>query len=251
MLTDFPRGLRAHARGVRFALQRKGYLAACLVPFLLTLVLYAVGLALMAANGDHLLGLLWTPAPETNSGVTGALAWVYVHIAKYLLYFLTTILMYFLFMVVANILAAPLYDRIAENLGHEASGGQSIAQESLPFWRSMLEECKKAFFVALLPLALFFVPVVGQLLSPVAAAILLAFDFLDYALCRDEPRFAARVRFITQKPLLLLGFGLPLLIPVLNIALFPFAILGSTLLYLETTGRPLGAAPKQSRHQGS
>ena len=35
----------------------------------------------------------------------------------------------------------------------------------------------------------------------------------------------------------LLGFGAPLLIPIVNIVLFPFAIFGATLLYLDTFGR--------------
>ena len=50
------------------------------------------------------------------------LAWIYLHVIKYLLYLLTFVLMYFLFMVTANILAAPLYEHIAGRLAAEASG---------------------------------------------------------------------------------------------------------------------------------
>ena len=59
--------------------------------------------------------------------------------------------------------------------------------------------------------------------------MLLALDFLDYPFCREEARFGVRLRRLVKNPLLLLGFGLPLLIPGLNILLFPFAILGGSV----------------------
>lgn len=240
MLTAFPKGLYAHVRGLRFALSHKGYLLLAAIPFTLTLLLYAVGFWIFAANGDQLLGLLWSPqGGEAGGMVTGALYWLYVHVAKYLLYFLAFVLMYFLFMVTANILAAPLYEHIAARMTREASGPGALPGPSAPLWRSMAEEVKKAAFVAVCPLLLAFVPVIGQLLAPLVAAVFLAYDFMDFFLCLDQPGFAGRLRYIVRHPLLLLGFGLPLLVPVVNIALFPCAILGAGLLYLESTGRAL------------
>ena len=240
MLTAFPRGLYAHVRGIRFAAARKGYLALAAIPFALTLILYAGALGLLLANGDSLPGLFWPSQGAATGGATGALYWLYAHAIKYLLYCLTLVLMYFCFMVTANILAAPLYEHIAARLAGLAEP-PGAASPSLPFWRSMLEEAKKALFVAAIPLLLVFVPLVGPLLAPLAAAILLAFDFMDFSLCRDEPRFAGRLRYLARRPFLLLGFGLPLLIPVVNMIFFPFAILGASLLYLESTGRHLPA----------
>jgi CysZ protein len=245
MFTAFPRGLYAHVRGFRFAMTRKGYMALALIPFALTIVLYVVGFGLFAANGDRLLGLFWSPEAAASTGLAGVLYWFYAHVVKYLLYLLAFVLMYFLFMVTANILAAPLYDSITGRMAREASGADTPQGSSLPFWRSILEEAKKAVFVAAFPLLLAFVPIVGQILAPIAAAVLLAFDFVDFSLCRDQPRFTGRLRYMVRNPLLLLGFGLPLLIPIANIFIFPFAILGSTLLYLETTGRSL--PPKQQK----
>lgn len=234
MLTAFPKGLAAHVRGIRFALAHKGYLGLCAVPFTLTLTLYGLGFWVFASQSDHLLAVLWSPDAAAE-GLAGALAWVYFHVVKYLLYALAFILMYFCFMVTANILAAPLYDHIAGKLLAQAGLGR-IGPE-LSVWRLIVEEAKKAVFVLALPLALMVIPVLGQLLAPAAAAMLLALDFLDYPYCREEGRFGQRLKTLGKRPLLLLGFGLPLLIPFLNILLFPFAILSATLLYLETTGR--------------
>ncbi|MEL7639331.1 MAG: EI24 domain-containing protein [Solidesulfovibrio sp.] len=239
MLVAFPQALAAHARGIRFALANKGYLLLVAVPFGLTLVLYLAGFGLLAAWGDRLTALAWSPEAAGSGGLLGALYWLYAHVAKYLLYLLTMVLMYFLFMVTANILASPLYDGIAGRMLARARGAAG-RENPLAWWRIMGEEVKKAVFVAALPVLLVFVPVAGQLLAPLAAAGLLAFDFLDFAFCRDEPRFAVRLRRAAAQPLTLLGFGLPLLVPILNIVLFPFAICGATLLYLDTLGRAEG-----------
>jgi CysZ protein len=234
MLTAFPRGLAAHIRGIRFALTHKGYLGLCAIPFSLALILYGVGFAVFASHSDQMLAALWTPQAQAT-GLLGVLAWLYLHVVKYILYALAFVLMYFLFMVTANILAAPLYDHIAGRLLTMA-GSRHLGPALSP-WRLIVEEAKKAVFVMALPVVLLLIPVLGQLLAPVVAAALLALDFMDYPFCREEERFGARLSVLARQPLLLLGFGLPLLIPFLNILLFPFAILGGTLLYLDMTGR--------------
>ncbi|WP_300158802.1 EI24 domain-containing protein [Solidesulfovibrio sp.] len=236
MLTAFPRAVLAHARGIRFAFAHKGYLLLALVPFLLTLGIFTAGFWLFAASGDRILAFFWSPEASAAGGFLGALYWLYVHVAKYLLYLLAVALMYFLFMVTANILASPLYDVMAGRMLAAARGGK-VAEAGLPWWRVMAEEVKKAVFVAAVPVLLVFVPVVGQFLAPVAAAGFLAFDFMDFAFCREEPRFATRLRRAAGRPMTLLGFGAPLLIPIVNIVLFPFAICGATLLYLDTLGQ--------------
>ena len=241
MLTAFPKGLAAHARGIRFALAHKGYLGLCAIPFALALALYGVGFAVFASHGDQMLAALWSPDAQAG-GLAGALAWLYLHVFKYILYVLAFVIMYFLFMVTANILAAPLYDHIAGRM--LALAGSSRQGPALSFGRLMLEEIKKAVFVMAAPLVLLFIPVLGQVLAPAAAAMVLALDFLDYPFCREEERFGVRLRRLAGNPLLLLGFGLPLLIPGLNILLFPFAILGGTLLYLDLTGRSVNQPGK-------
>lgn len=247
MFVDFFHGLGAHARGIRFALAHKGYLGLVLIPFILTIVLYALGFSLFATHSDRMLALLGAPAtPEALGTVTAILVWIYVHFIKYLLYLLAFVLMYFLFMVTANILASPLYDHIAGRLAQKAHDGtEGTAQTELSIWRTMIEEVKKALFVALVPLVLIWVPVVGQIAAPIAAAMLLAFDFVDFSLCRDTPRFHERLLFLLQRPLLLLGFGLPLLVPFLNIVLYPFAILGACLAYQQALGYSLAPEPKK------
>ena len=245
MFVDFFRGLGAHTQGIRFALARKGYLGLVLIPFVLTVLFYILGFSLFASHSDQLLAVLGAPKPAQVSGtVMTVLVWLYVHCITFLLYLIAFVLMYFLFMVTANILASPLYDQIAGRLAREAADGRTDTPE-LSLWRTMLEEVKKALFVAVVPILLVFIPVLGQIVAPLAAAWLLAFDFVDFSLCRDQPRFHDRLRFFLRRPLLLIGFGLPLLIPILNLVLYPFAILGACLLYQQSLGRRLGLQPQK------
>lgn len=247
MFADFLKGLSAHAQGLRFAMARKRYMGLAAIPFVLTVVLFVGGFSLFAANSDRMLALVWSPDQGQAAGaLVGALYWLYAHVVKYLLYLLSFVLMYFLFMVTANILAAPLYDHIAGRLRREALGetGPTGAVD-LSLWRTVAEECKKAVFVVAAPLLLVFIPVLGQILAPLVAAWLLAYDFVDFSLCLDTPRFRDRLRFAFSRPLLLLGFGLPLLVPVLNLFLYPFAILGSSLLYQRGQGRSLPILPQK------
>jgi len=237
MLSAFPKGLFAHARGFRFALAHKGYLALTAIPFGLSLVLFAAGVWVFAANDDKLLALIWSPRAVDAGQALGMLYWLYVHVAKAVLYALVFVLSYFLFMVVATILASPIYDAIAGSMVRKLRGNGASHEYTLSWWRVMLEQAKQAVFVAAVPVLLVFVPVIGQILAPLVAAALLAFEFIDFAYARDEPRFTVRLKAMAARPLTLLGFGLPLLVPVLNIFLFPCAICGATLLYLDGPGR--------------
>ena len=73
----------------------------------------------------------------------------------------------------------------------------------------------------------------GSVISIILAMLLIAWDFTDFSMSRDAPRFGERLGRIRKRPFVLLGFGSLLLVPILNFFLFPFAILGGSLLYEE------------------
>lgn len=227
-VSDFLRGLKGHGIGIRFAFAHKSYLPLVFFPFVLTLLLFTAAFFAFAAYSETILGFFWQADPETATGIMAALAWVWLHVVKYLLYMVLFALMYFLFMVAANVIASPIYDHVAGKLYPGASGS---AGERPGLLGIVVEELKKACFILLIPVALLFIPVAGQILSPIAAMVFLAWDFVDFSLSRDRPDFRGRLRYVGKRKLFLLGFGAPLLVPVLNILLFPFAILGATIAY--------------------
>lgn len=223
-VTDFIRGMRGHADGLRYAFARKSLLPLIALPFVITILLFAAGFYAFSAYSDAMLAYFWNP-PADAAGFFGALAWVWTHVVKYFLYLVLFVMTYFLFMVAANVIASPFYDVISKRIMPGESG------EGMGIFRVILEELKKALFVLAIPLLLLVIPVIGQILSPIAAMTVLAWDFLDFSLSRERPDFKGRLGYVRRRMFLLLGFGVPLVIPILNILLFPFAIVGATLLF--------------------
>ena len=217
-------GLSAHGAGIRFALQNKRYLAMALIPFCLTILIYTASLWSFARFDESLLNYFWTVDSSTSSGFIAVLYWLYTHVVKLLLYFLLFILFYFLFIIITNILASPFYDHIAESINTLNKSNEGLL-------KTVLEELKKASFVIVIPLIFLFIPVIGGIISFILAAVLLAWDFIDFSLSKELPVFKDRFRFIRTHFFLMFGFGILLLVPIINIILYPFAIISASLLY--------------------
>jgi CysZ protein len=234
-VVDFLKGFAAHLTGLRFALSNPRFIPLLLIPFTLTILLFIGGIWALGHYADAILAYFWKVDPAASGAATSIFYWIYTHIVKYLLYIVVVAGMYFAFMVVANVLACPLYDKIVDKIRAlpryaplHASGAPGISLA-----RMIWEEIKKACFVLLLPLPFMFIPVIGAPLSLILAMTLLAWDFLDFSLSKEAPEFKARGSYVVKNAFLLLGFGSLLFVPLLNILLYPFAILGATILYEE------------------
>jgi len=245
IVREFMRGLGAHADGMRFAFGNKRYLPLLLVPFALTLLLYSAGFYVFTLYVDRLLDWIWSPAAGDASGFMATLYWLYEHLLSAILYVMLFAIMYFAYMIVANILASPLYDVIAERIGRrpEFVHMRTGAGEGFSILRTVFEELKKALFMLGLPLALLFIPILGAPLSVLLAMLVLGWDFVDFSLAKDHPTFRDRLAFVRRHPFLLLGFGLPLLAPFVHILLFPFAIVSGSLLYQNQLQLDSGKSP--------
>jgi CysZ protein len=73
-------------------------------------------------------------------------------------------------------------------------------------------------------------------LSSVVAVIFLAWDNTDLVPARRLVRFGERFRFLLNHFLFHLGFGLPFLIPGVNILLLSFGPVGGTIFHVEKKG---------------
>jgi CysZ protein len=71
------------------------------------------------------------------------------------------------------------------------------------------------------------------ILSPLAVGVFLAWDNTDLVPARRLVPFSERLRFLRSHLAFHLGFGVPLLIPVLNLLLLSYAPVGATLYYVE------------------
>lgn len=236
LIKDPLAGIFAHTKGMKYAFGNKGYLPLLFIPFALTVILYVVGFYVFTVYSDAMLAYFWHVAPDQASGATGVVYWLYVNVLKYIVYLVVLALMYFLFMVLTNIFASPIYDIISHKIATQYAQEHNLpapAPVEISIPRIVMEEIKKAGFVLLIPLVLMFIPVIGAALSLLFAMALIAWDFVDFSLARDKPVFRDRLKYVMSHKLMLLGFGCLMLVPVLNFVLFPFAIMGASLLYQE------------------
>jgi CysZ protein len=74
------------------------------------------------------------------------------------------------------------------------------------------------------------------LLSSALAILFLSWDNTDLIPARNLVPFKKRFGFLMKTIPFHLGFGLPFLIPILNILFLSFAPVGATLYYLENQG---------------
>ena len=107
MIRNAIRGFSAHFKGIRYAFGHPSYLPLVLIPFVVTLILFSVCFYLFTDNANNILSYFWSPSATDTGWFWTSLHWLYSYIFKYILYLMLLLVMYFLFMVVANILASP------------------------------------------------------------------------------------------------------------------------------------------------
>ena len=232
----FSQGPKYHLEGIKFGFKNPYFLAVSGLPFLVTLFLYVFGFYVFSAHVDSLLDLIWQVDPGESSKLVGWLHWIYTHIVKFFVYIIVLAVMFYTFVICANILASPFYDHISTKYQRMFHGGDSAQEASATrgILTIMKEETKKAVFMLIIPVILIFIPVIGSVIGFVVAAIFIAWDFVDFSLARDCPLFRDRMKALWKHKFRLLGFGIPLLVPFVGIIVLPFAILGSTKLYYDT-----------------
>jgi CysZ protein len=232
----FSEGLSFHYKGFELAFRHRSLLLLSLVPFIVTLTLYMLAFYWLTLRADDLLNAIWGAGAPEIIQTTGWLHWVYTHVVKYMLYLVLLMIMTYSFCVFSTIVGSPLYDHISSRYELLLHGPQLRGERDRAAMGRLVvikEEIKKAFIILFIPLFLFFVPIIGNLISLLIAPILIAWDYVDFSLSRDHAFLKDRLAVVWQHKFRLLGFGFPLLIPLIGILLLPFAILGATRLYFE------------------
>jgi CysZ protein len=235
-LRAFSEGWRFHIKGIRFAFQHLSFLALSILPFVLALSLYVFAFYLFTLYADDLLGMLWHLENGESSRYVGWLYWAYIHLVKALLYVIVLVIMFYTFIVISNILASPVYDHLVsryQRAYHPDAYAAQTTSSKKGILAVMKEEVKKAALMLAVPLLLLLIPVIGALLGFVVAGLFIAWDYVDFSLSKDYPLLKDRIKALWRHKAFFLGFGFPLLIPLLGLVILPFAILGATILYFD------------------
>ncbi|GHF34636.1 membrane protein [Streptomyces mashuensis] len=153
------------------------------------------------------------------------------------------------FTAVTLLVGQPFYEALSERV--DRTEGGEVPESGLPLWRELWISARESLAVVVrvalwgvLFFALGFVPVIGQTVVPVigfcVSAFFLTEELTAVALQRRSVPLRARLRLLRSRPLLTLGFGVPLallfLIPVVAVFLMPGAVAGATLLARDLLG---------------
>ncbi|MDG4768215.1 EI24 domain-containing protein [Solwaraspora sp. WMMD406] len=147
----------------------------------------------------------------------------------------------------------PFYEKISEWV-EERHGGVPNAVD-VPWWRSLwhslLDSSRLIAFGVLIGIPLFifgFVPIVGQIVVPVLAALFggwrLALELVGSAFYRRGLRLPDRRAALRTNRPRAIGFGVAVfcccLIPLGAVLIMPAAVAGATLLARQSLGQPTG-----------
>jgi uncharacterized protein involved in cysteine biosynthesis len=219
-------GIRFFLLGMRTLVRNPALLSLSMIPMLLTLAL--------------LMGLIFGAALMVGRLIGDALRVELRIAAQILMFALTLLIAYFLYMPVARVLLAPFAEALSRKTRaiSLSSGGRAIRQNNQGWARAMWEGLKVVIFqaaVALAALALGLAfPPVGAPVGIAVAIFLGGLDFFDIPLSTRGLRLRNKLGVIWRNKFLALGFGaaayLMLLIPVINMLALPVGVVGATLL---------------------
>lgn len=232
----FLNGLFFNLRGLKLGLTTGRLLFWGLVRFVLLLVIMSLLTGLLLAYHQDLMNLLWAK-PESRW-----LIWLW-HLVSWLAsLFLIGLSAIVSFIVSQVFFSALVMDHMAR-ITELRTTGTVREPEKLPLWKLfgtvILQEIPRSLIpliVSLLILVFGWITPLGPVLTILSSAIAIVFlswDNTDLIPARNLVPFKKRFGFLMKTIPFHLGFGLPFLVPILNILFLSFAPVGATLYYLE------------------
>jgi len=229
-------GIKYNLKGLWLGVRTPRLLLLGLLRFAVVAAL-TVGLAsLIMARHTEILALLWQQ-PESPW-----IVWIW-HIASWLLTLtlmgLSAVTAYLLAQVLFAVFIMDMMSRITERvvtgLAPMSPNVPVMTQMGFLIRQEVPRNLIPVFLTLLIIVLGWFTPLgpVLTIVGPMVAAIFLAWDNTDLIPARNMLPFSKRFGFLMKTPLFHLGFGLPFLIPVLNLIFLSFAPVGATLYHLD------------------
>ena len=243
----FFKGFLFNLRGLKLGLTTGKLLFWGLVRFALLLLIMSVLTGLILAYHQELMSLLWAK-PESRW-----LIWLW-HLVSWLAsLFLIGLSAIVSFIISQLFFSALVMDHMAR-ITEVKITGTVVEPQKLPLWKMftavILQEIPRSvipLIVSLLIMLFGWLTPLGPILTILSSALAIVFlswDNTDLIPARNLVPFKKRFGFLMKTIPFHLGFGLPFLVPILNIVFLSFAPVGATLYYLEKQGAGKETHPK-------
>jgi CysZ protein len=244
----FLKGLFFNLRGLKLGLTTGKLLFWGLVRFAFLLLVMSVLTGLILAYHQDLMSLLWAK-PESRW-----LIWLW-HLVSWLAsLFLIGLSAIVSFIISQIFFSALVMDHMARITEFQITGTVT-EPEKLPLWKwftsILFQEIPRSVIPLILSLMIMlfgWITPLGPILTILSSALAIVFlswDNTDLIPARNLVPFRKRFGFLVKTIPFHLGFGLPFLVPILNIVFLSFAPVGATLYYLEKQGVEKGRHPRE------
>ena len=245
-------GIRYNLKGLWLGLRTPRLLALGMLRFFIVALL-AIGLSwLILARHADILAMLW-PQPESAWIIW---AWYLASwVLSLLLMGIAAALAYVFAQVLFAVFIMDLMSRITETMvtGQPAVAPDASLISQMGFLiRQELPRNIIPIVLTLILMGLGWLTPLGPILTfagPAVAVIFLAWDNTDLIPARQLQPFRQRFKALGGALPFHLGFGLPFLVPVLNLLFLSFAPVGATLYHLDREKKAANQAKMQASHQ--
>ena len=235
-MTAILQGIAYNFRGLRLGLSTRRLLMLGLLRFALLVVISVAAAAIILENYQEILNLMW------NRPASAWIVWLWYLVSWLLalvLIAVSTVVGFLIAQILFSVVIMDHMSKITERMttGEVQAGAAMVWYRY--FFHLLRQEIPRSVLPVLISLLLlvlgWFTPLgpVLTVLSPLAAGLFLAWDNTDLVPARRMLPLVERFALLRQNFGFHLGFGLPFLIPVLNLVLLSFAPVGATLFYTE------------------
>jgi CysZ protein len=229
-------GLKYNVKGVVLAFKTPKLLMLGILRFFIVLFLTVLVSGLVLYWHADILNLIWR-MPDQGGLIV---LWKVVSwILSIVLAVISMVLAYLIAQVLFCVFIMDYMSRITETMVR----GKEAHFEPGSWVGFFLHLIKQEFPRAILPVLISLIIMMVGLLTPVSpviivissivAAMFLAWDNTDLIPARRMVPFKIRLKFLTKNLWFHVGFGLPFLVPGLNMVFLSFAPVGATLYYLD------------------
>lgn len=234
-------GVTYNFKGLKLGVKTPSLLLLGLMRLVVILILSVAAISLVITKYQEITNLIWT-RPESTWFV-----WIWYIASWFLALLLSGVSAVMAFLVAQLLFSVVVMDYMSRITERKVAGKEAQAPD-MPWFAYFFYLIKQEIPRATLPVCLSIALMVFGWLTPLApiltvvtplvAAIFLAWDNTDLVPARRLSPFRSRFRFLRQHLSFHLGFGLCFLIPGLNIVLLSFAPVGATLFYIEKIDAP-------------